>query len=366
MNETTTARMPRTGAAWPALLFLAALAASLPAAAYEALVFQGQPVEVTAADLLPHAKVADKTFYSENYLFNCDMDGKAKLQVKLGASNVLGKSGSSFADVSFSAPGLKSQRIQKTVPPGKWSVSTTLPFKFKGAGVELAGDHKTLRITAATSAAALAVDLTSATPGWKPGNGRIEFGDQGYFSIVVWPSLEAKGTITDTRSGKVTAVSGTCIFNHAVSTLPPEFMPDRWFYFRSEGHKATLLFQGLLLPEAWGAKAFGWALVSEGGKLKLAAPRLALTLSDARPRGDISLPWAIIGKDSASGIDCALKASKLRKVVDRLKKLPAFEAALVRKFINPVRYLFDASMECAAAGGIRFRTDGEYIIETLR
>jgi len=348
-----------------ALLLATLVAFPTAALAYEASVFKGTSAEAVAADLLPHVAAADKTFYSENYLFNCDMEGKARLQIKLGASNVLGKSGSGFADISFAAPGIPAQKLQKTLGPGKWSVSKALPFKFQAAGAELSGDQKSLKLTASTSRARLNVELSAAVPGWKPGDGRLELGDQGYFAITVWPALDVKGTVTDSKNGKSIAVTGRCIFNHAVSTLPPELMPDRWFYFRTEGAGPSLLFQGLLLPEAWGGKAFGWVMAVDRGKIAAAAPRLELTLSDPKARGDVTLPWAILGKDPSTGTECAIKAGKLKKVVDRLRKLPAFEAALVRKFINPVRYLFDAEMECSSTGA-KVRASGEYIVETLR
>ncbi len=349
-----------------ALVLAALVAVPASSLAYEASVFKGTSAKATASDLLPHAGAMDKTFYSENYLLNCDMEGKARLQVKLGASNVLGKSGSGFADVTFAAPGIPSQKLQKTVGPGKWSVSKALPFKLQVAGTELSGDDQSLHLTASTSRARLKVDFTATTPGWKPGNGRVELGDQGYFAITVWPALDVKGTVTDAKNGKAVPVTGRCIFNHAVSTLPPELMPDRWFYFRTEGEGAALLFQALQLPEAWGGKSFGWVVGVKDGKLILSASRLELAQSDVRPRGDINIPWALIGKDPAAGVECAVKGSKLRKVVDRLRKLPAFEAALVRKFINPIRYLFDAQMECSATNGTKVRASGEFIVETLR
>jgi hypothetical protein len=71
-------------------------------------------------------------------------------------------------------------------------------------------------------------------------------------------------------------------------------------------------------------------------------------------------------KDALGKSEGAVKASVLKRAVDRLAGIPKFEAAILRKFIQPRMYLFDGDMEIAVGGTKTYKASGVYKIETIR
>ena len=351
-----------------AIIVLAALTVLVPisAQAWEAKVFEGEVVDAEPSDLHPHTADAEKVFYSEDYSFTLRVEGKMGLSLKFGMSNVLGGKGSAFVDASVRAPGMKKNRLRKTYAAGDWSFQPE-PFELKMKDLLFSGDPARLKLAYETERARVELQLDAAVPGMRPGTGKAEISGEGYVGIVVWPKMRISGTIFDKKKEKSHAVKGWAIFSHAASTLPPGQMPERWYYFKSTSRENPVLFQALTLSEEFGGTTHGWLVVVEGEKVLLRTTALELTPTTFKKTKGASLPWAFYLKgENEAGLEGAIQASKLKRAVNRLKKLPALYANIVRKFVNPTRYTFKGEMELALPGGKKVRVDGEYKVETLR
>ena len=333
-----------------------------PAAAWEAKVFEGDPVDAEDVDLLPHTAASDRQFYSEDYTFTFRLSGTVKMSLKVGMSNLLGGPGSAFADGYVKTRG-KKRTLQAAFPAGSWSTDPKR-FKVKMPDLSMRGDARVIELKFEADGAKVDAQLRAAVPGFRPGTGRIVLADQGYVSMVVWPKMQVTGTVQvgDTKY----RLAGYCIFTHAATTVEPQHIPNNWFYFKGEDSDHPVLFQGFQLTEQFGGTRHGWAVAVTGEHYVLRTNRLSLEPANIKDTRGKALPWSLLLKGPDGKALGAIKADRLNRVRDRLKKLPPLQAAIIRKFINPHRYLFRAEMELADDQGKLTRTVGEYKVETMR
>jgi len=226
------------------------------------------------------------------------------------------------------------------------------------------GDTREIRLRFEADGAKVDAKLKAVVPGFRPGTGKVELADQGYVSMVVWPKLQVTGTV---QVGEVKfRLSGYCIFTHAATTVEPQHIPSTWFYFKSKDPDHPVLFQGFQLNEQFGGTRHGWALAVKDESYLLRTNRLNLEPANVKDTRGAALPWSLLLKGQEGAALGAIKADRLGGVRDRLKKLPPFQAAIIRKFINPRRYLFRAEIELDNGQGVNTRTVGEYKVETMR
>jgi hypothetical protein len=333
-----------------------------PAAAWEAKVFEGEPADAEDLDLLPHSAASSRQFYSEDYTFTFRLTGTVKMHLKVGMSNLLGGPGSAFADGYVRTRG-KKHALQGAFMKGSWS-SDSKRFKVKMPDLSMRGDRREIKLKFVADGAKVDATLRAVVPGFRPGTGKVILADQGYVSMVVWPKMQVTGTV---QVGEVKyRLAGYCIFTHAASTVEPQHIPSTWFYFKSKDPDHPVLFQGFQLTEQFGGTRHGWALAVKGESYVLRTNSLNLEPANLKDTRGASLPWSLLLKDLDGTVLGAIKADKLGGVRDRLKKLPPLQAAIIRKFINPRRYLFRAEMELGLGNGESTRTAGEYKVETMR
>ncbi len=334
---------------------------SVPALGWEAKVFDGDASKAEDADLLPHVQASDRPFYSEDYTFTFRLAGTVKLALKMGMSNVLGGPGSAFADGYVKTAG-KRRNLQASYPKGTWS-SQGDRLKIKASDFSLKGNRKELKLKYRADGAEVDATLSAVVPGFRPGSGKVVLGEQGYVSIVVWPKMKVTGTVK--VDGKTYRLAGYCIFTHAATTVEPRLMPSTWFYFKGEDPDNPVLLQGFQLTEEFGATYHGWAVAVEGETYALRTNQLTLRPAGVQDTRGAQIPWSLLLEDGTGNTLGAIKGDRLTGVKDRLKKLPAFQAAIIRKFIDPRRYLFKGQMELKVGSGKRVLTEGEYKVETM-
>ena len=348
----------------PAFL-LAALLAPATGLAWDARAFDGAGARLTLEDLYPREKVARETYYAEDYSFMFQLNKKVKLNFKFGMTNVLGEEGAAFVASSMRAPGIPFRKTKTTVRAGSWKFDDH-PFSLKVGEMEFSGNEQQMTVSFTRKGVRTTAKLTAVVPGWRPGNGKVELANQGFIEVLIWPKLKVDGVMEVIKSGKKVKFKGYCVLTHAVTTIPPQFQPPRWFYFKGEDLSNPILFQAVQLGEEFGGQVYGWFLVVEKDKIVAQSNILDISPTDVREKEKISLPWSLYFNDPAQGIEGGIRAGLLKKAVDQLKKLPPFEAALIAKFIQPKMYVFDGELEIAVADGRRFRSSGMYKIETIR
>jgi hypothetical protein len=286
------------------------------------------------------------------------------MQVKFGMSNLLGDNGTGFVDAGMSFKGVGKARLRQKVAKKQWSFEKS-PFSLDFDSLVFSGDAALMKVEMKRGKMHGLLEMQAVVPGFRPGSGRVEVPGEGFIECVVWPSLSVKGKIWNAETGASKEFTGNAVLTHSVTTLPPQFQPPRWFYFKGDDPDRPILLQGVQLGEEFGGKAYGWAVVVEGGSTVARVKGFAVTPVDLRPKDDATIPWGLYLEDKASGFEGAVKGTKLKKVADPLKRLPPVEAALVAKFIRPRNYFFDGEIELKVDGKT-YKAKGLYRIDTLR
>ncbi|GEM_PF-4495477 len=321
--------------------------------AYDASVFQGEARDAKLSDLYPRSDAADETYYSEEYAFTTEMEGKAKLELQFGFSNVLGDKGSAFVNVAWKVEGYKSERVRVTLPKDKWSF-TKAPFAIKMDRVTFSGDMEELKLVAEGKRTSLEIGFYPLVPGFVPGSGRIQLGKEGFVDINVWPMLAIRAKVVDKKSKTGHHVNGWAILSHSTTTLPPQSQPGKWVQFRAKDPKKMLLAQVVQLPESYGGTYHGWFVAYENRKQVGRSATLKVTPVTNGTYGGKSIPVAFVLEDSEQKLAVGLKATKFKRVSDQLKKLPKIQRAIVAKYISPVSYQFDGEVEVQVSVGDYF------------
>jgi hypothetical protein len=334
---------------------------SQPVHAWEAQVFSGKGRDATDTDLLPHFQDSGSTWYSEDYTFTFHTTGSTRLYLKVGMSNALGGKGTAFTN-GWLRVGKKKANLQRTVESGKWSAGKK-SFSLRLPAVSLSGDRKKINLVINSGGLKANLTLKARVPGFHPGSVKLE--KQGYINMVVWPKMEVSGAVINEETGKTYMVTGWCILTHASSTLGPGHLPPRWFYFKSQSGRNPVLFQGFELGPDFGSTAHGWMLAVKGDDYLVRSNNVSIqTVNQQETRGT-EIPWSLL-MEEVRGATAAVKAVKLRRVVDRLKKLPKLQRAIVSKLIQPRQFIFDGAMEVQPVDGKLIKSKGKFKVETIR
>lgn len=333
--------------------------------AWEARVFQGAPARAATSDLHPRVDHAGGTFYSEDFNFSFSLNHGASVKLKFGMSNLLGGHGSAFATGAFRTrkSGAR-EKLHGTIPPGAWSFSAD-PFTLIIDKIKFSGDAKQMVLGFDGEKVAVTLRLSAVVPGWKAGSGKVEFADSGFVEMVVWPKLEVEGTLTDKQSGETTEVAGLCLLTHAVTTVAPHLMPDRWFYFKGLSRTNPVLFQGVRLSEQFGGGTYAWLLAVEDDRFVAESTSLFVEEIEVRSADGAELPWGLFAEERQGSTEVGIRVTRYKGFVDKLKRLSKLQAAIVRKFINPRTYRFAAELEFTLPSGETRRVQGKYVIETV-
>ncbi len=337
---------------------------SSSAGAWESRVFEGEDKPLTTSDLYPRIEEQKARFYAEDFSVTLDLNKGVKAEVKFGISNLVGDGPTGFVSARWRGPRVGVDRAQRKLPSNQWSFEKS-PFELSLKPLKFRGNEKKMTVTIEGKKSRIDLQLSALVPGWRPGDGRIVLADQGLVEMMVWPLMEVQGSIEDRNSGKVLRFKGTAIVTHSVTTLPPQFQPPRWFYFKGEDSRNPVLFQAVELGEEFGNELHGWILVVKNNKIMAHSASLELKPLKYQVRDGVKLPWGFYFSDPVPAIEGALQADELTRAVDQLKKLPPLEAAVVGKFLKPVTYFFKGQME-VRVGGESITTKGTYKVEQVR
>ncbi len=195
------------------------------------------------------------------------------------------------------------------------------------------------------------VDLTftgTVTP-WRPGEGKIYFGDKNHFFgwVAPIPHGKVKGTLV--YDGKTHQVQGTGYHDHNWGNLSLSSVQDHWYWGRTTIDDFTVLYVEQTTTKKYGSKKLPVFLLAKGDKILIEdGEPLTLDLSDftKHPSGH-KYPNKLIfkwekGKDQ---VVITLKNPKVIEATSLLSTLPKWQQKLANIFINPYYFRFNAELE---------------------
>jgi predicted secreted hydrolase len=110
--------------------------------------------------------------------------------------------------------------------------------------------------------------FTSEVPGWKPGQGKSDFGDRGYMSwVVAVPRARVSGTVS--FEGRTLEASGIGYHDHNVVTADMRRIISFWYWGRLYTDDYTLLYAYVKTQKRFGGHASKPLMLARGGEVVL-------------------------------------------------------------------------------------------------
>jgi hypothetical protein len=119
----------------------------------------------------------------------------------------------------------------------------------------------------------------SVLPGWKPGQGRTDYGDRGYFFWVV-PVPRARVTGTVRIGDEVIEAKGTGYHDHNVITADARRIISHWYWGRLYTDDFTLLYAYVKTNKHFGGVASKPLMLAYKDKVILSSGEMVVTDSD--------------------------------------------------------------------------------------
>ena len=197
----------------------------------------------------------------------------------------------------------------------------------------------------------LAADLTftGLVPPWRPGAGKIHFGDlEHYFAWL--PSIpfgKVAGTLT--YDGQTRSVSGTGYHDHNWGNMGLNEVMDHWYWGRAHLGEYTLIFVEQIAAQTYGYTRMPVFMMAKGDQILIGDSQpLTMQARDfVRHSGGRGYPremdfnWES-GKDS---VRLRLRQPRLIEGTSLLLLLPKWQQWLARLFTNPYYFRFNAELE---------------------
>lgn len=329
----------------PVLLALV-LAAGLAWAAKTVYNFKGgvktRPDQgITKAELAPTP--ADSTFFTWTYTFllYLDDDSSAMVQFTYWKLSLASQHGLYFG---FADKGQKLY-LRKGVIDAKDVAYTANPPQLKMGPHYWKGFypdfylHQDFPAEEGQPAMKADVHFKCRTPGWRPGEGPVHYGDPNgdwYDLIVIIPWADVDGTVT--LNGQTRKIKGWGYSDHNSQNLFPTTQSTELIALRSFAPDYSIDFLEYIAPPDFGNTRSTWILIMKGNRILYATDKWDRKLTDVttEPRRGYKYPTrAVI---TIAQPECKLtgnlKGVRLVGSVDLMDELPGFLRPFVAKFVS--------------------------------
>jgi hypothetical protein len=218
----------------------------------------------------------------------------------------------------------------------------------------------------------LAADLTfsGSAPAWRPGAGKIFFGDlEHYFA---WLPAIPYGTVEGTLAydGRTHHVKGSGYHDHNWGNVGLGQVMDHWLWGRAHLGGYTLIYVEQVASRAYGFARLpvfllardGEILVGDGGPLTMQARQYVRYPGGRQYPGAVDFHW----QSPAGRVDLALRQPKLIEAVSLLLTSPKWKRLLLRPFANPFYFRLSADLDLSVdLGALEEQVRGPTLFEVM-
>ncbi len=211
------------------------------------------------------------------------------------------------------------------------------------------GDLHRYAVHAEMGGIACDLTFTGLVPPWRPGAGKVYFGDMGH--CFAWlPSIPfgaVEGTLT--YDGQTRGVRGTGYHDHNWGNVGLADVMDHWTWGRAHLGDYTLIFVEQIAARKFGYTRMPVFMLAKGDQiivgvsepLQMEAREFVRHLEGRRYPQEVDFHWRV----DAERVELRLRRPRLIEAVSLLSLLPGWQQRLARLFANPYYFRFHADLE---------------------
>ena len=197
----------------------------------------------------------------------------------------------------------------------------------------------------------LAADLTftGIVPPWRPGAGKVGFGDADHY--FAWLPAIPHGTVSGTLTydGQTVPVSGAGYHDHNWGNVGLNSVLDHWYWGRANLGGFTVIFVEQIAARAYGSKKMPVFMLAKGNRILTGdGDPLRLEKSDfVTHSGGREYPRQLdfIWENEGRSVHLALRQPELIEGTSLLTLFPTWKQKILRLFANPYYFRFNADLE---------------------
>lgn len=193
----------------------------------------------------------------------------------------------------------------------------------------------------------LEVTLTSRVAEWKPGDGAVKFPGNQRLTLHTLPTNATFTGRERRHKSEWQPITGTAFGEHAVMSILPHHLADKWLSFNGRNGKHRVTFLELYTPDKWANERFGYLLVTRGNKVL--AQSLNARATVAKTRGNYKVPTQYEVK--ADGMTLRVETGRLIYKEEVLATVPKLIRAVIKLWLQPVKFYNRARFELTLSNG---------------
>lgn len=328
--------------------------------------FKGPFSPVTSKDVQPHfhrPECRSNEFYSEWWSFVFVLEDGYGAYAQFVISNLGPGDGKAAVRTDLNLPEGVSFQESDEFEYGKWSYAED-GFELRFGENTVSGPLDSLVVRLKNKSFEAEYRLKNVFPPWKPGNGRVQYGDSPsrYYAIhLIAPVARMEGTVRVAGEDRTRRVRGLMYVDHSVATIGMHEQAKRWVRFRSVNPDTALFVTHIQPPDRYGDQAAQYAVLFREGRVVFQTLDFQMKLGDIRAdpeKAGYAAPWLVevsgssgaAGSNGSERIRIAIKATKMTGREDYLETAGAAKRFVLSKFAKPIMYYFDAAFAAEVFG----------------
>lgn len=303
--------------------------------------YQGEPQQVTVQSLIPRV-IGDESYY-EQYNFEATLDGGKPFYLRLRIANLGPGDGRMEVTVRGQQPQSgKRFKYGKKLSRDDWSYQKDR-FEIKAGRTSVHGTPEAIEVQGSDKGCAFALRFERQAEGWRPGNGVIRFGGDGYYATsIIFPRALVKGTIT--TDGKVEQVKGTGFAIHSHSNRAPYQLARRWVQFDSHDSDYAIYLREFVPARGYPQRPVSWLLITYQDRIVFQSSKVSVRAEQTRPdektEARYLMPQRLVFTAEAPGqtVRGVLEGTELYLRSAMLEEAGMLERAVIKRVAEPVDY----------------------------
>lgn len=241
----------------------------------------GQARAARMADLVP--RLSGGQAYSERYNFSVDLDGGGHIGIDFTISNLGVGNHRGASSVRVRLPGQERYNYSDQVRRRSWTYAQDR-FMLDIAKTSVEAKGNDTFVLKHDGDVKVELEFKNTIPMWKPGNGEIRVGSDGYYRYTLSaPRANVTGRVRIGETWHEVRGTRSGYGDHVATNVAPYNFAKRFSRFRHYNGDVFVIWREIQLEEEFGGQTFTWVMVGHKDEIVFADANATLRHGNVRP-----------------------------------------------------------------------------------